>query len=73
MAVQNTLCGCLVAIPGFALGVIAGLLLAEFVIKPGLDGLVPKLAIGSVTGLVFAVIGFKVGKRAAGRPNPTDE
>lgn len=70
---RSFLGGCLGAVFGFIGGTIAGLLLAELVIKPGLDGLVPKLAIGTVTGLVFAAIGFRAGKRAAGRPNPTDE
>lgn len=70
---HNTLVGCCGAVVGLVVGVLAGLVLAEAFIKPGLDGLVPKLAIGGVTGLIFAALGFKVGKWAAGRLNPTDE
>jgi|GEM_PF-7126693 len=70
---HDTLGGCFGSFVGFVAGLLAGLLLGEHVVKPGLDGLVTKLAIAGVAALLFAAIGFKLGKRAAGRPNPTDE
>jgi hypothetical protein len=65
--------GCFGAIVGLIGGGLAGIVLAEEFVKPGLDGLVPKLATGGIMGVVFAVIGFKVGKWGAGRQNPTSE
>lgn len=70
---HNSLGGCFGAVVGLSGGVFAGIAVGEYFVKPGLDGLVPKLAIAGIAGVVFTAIGFITGKRLAGRPNPTDE
>lgn len=70
---HNFLGGCFGAVMGLFGGVFVGIVLGEYFVKPGLDGLIPKLAIAGMAGLVFTAIGFKTGKWLAGRPNPTEE
>lgn len=70
---HTTLGGCFGAVVGFVVGVLAGLVLAEGIFKPGLDRILPMFAISGMGGLVFAALGYKAGKWGAGRKNPTDE
>lgn len=70
---HNVAAGCFGAVIGFAGGVTAGIVIGEQFVRPGIDGLPPKLALFIGFGIVFLGLGFIAARRAARRQNPTDE